>query len=130
MNATTRTTTKPRFVCSYQGCADYDWNGRRYEVRYSTPDWVAGYWNYTPEEYERERVALVGTITCSSPRGEFPPVELEQFFPGFVRARFDISDWTVEYADGKRPETVHSTIYKCVMAKARADELTVDGYPI
>ncbi len=126
MNATR--ISPPRFVCCYQGCSDYSWNGRTYEVRFSCPDWDKT-WNYTPEKYAAQRVATVGTIMGFCNRHEFPPVELEAFFPGLIRARFR-ADWTVEYADGIAPETVYSDIYRCTMTAERARELESMNCPI
>jgi len=123
------TQSQPRFVCGYQGEIDYEWRGISYHVRTSADDYRPGVWNYTPEEYQAQRVALVGCIHGPEV-GEFPPAELEQFHPGYVRARFNTQNWTVEYADSKRPETIHSGIYQGTMAKAWTEDLERYGVPV
>lgn len=101
---------EPQFISCYQGQSDYWFQGKRIEVKRSAEDWRPGVWNYTREEYERMVVALVGTVRwyCCS---EFPPVEIERAFPGYVRARYNPETKAIEYADGKRPQQVHSAIY-------------------
>jgi hypothetical protein len=113
---------KPQFVCSYQGESDYTFKGKQYCKRTSAADWRPGVWNYTQEQYGVQRVALVGCLYNYSDVGEFPPEELEQFFPGYVRARFDTKTWTVVYA-GAKPEQVHCDLLACTMAKTFYDEL-------
>lgn len=115
-------TVKPRWVCSYRGQLEIEWRGKRYELQYSAEDWVPGVWNYTKDEYERQVVARVGTIMSYIPRGDFPPDELAEFYPGYVLAKFDPSDWSVIYKDGKKPETVYSNLYGTLAAQ-RAKEL-------
>ncbi len=119
---------KPVFVCCYQGVSDYTWNGKEYEVRSSCDDWNPT-WNYTPGQYEREVVPTVGTIMNMRDRQQFPPVEIEQFFPGYVRARFR-ADWSVEYANDVPPEVIHSDIYKRTLALPWAQEMRSHGTPV
>lgn len=112
---------KPQFVCGYQGESDYTWNGVKYSVRHSADDWRPGVWNYSREQYEAERVAQVGCIYRSYGSGEFPPAELLEFFPGYVRARFNLETKSWEYAGAVPPEQVRTD--GRTLAKVWADEL-------
>jgi hypothetical protein len=96
--------------------------GKQYCKRTSAADWQPGMRNYAPEEHAAQRVALVGCIYNYSDVGEFPPEELEQFFPGYVRARFDTETWTVVYASANRAQ-VHCDLLASTMDKTFYDEL-------
>ena len=113
---------KPSFVCSYQGASDYSYEGHRYLVRSSADDWRPGIWKHTEEEYQQQRIAAVGTIMNYSGRiTEFPPQEIEEFFPGYVRARLDVTTGLIEYA-GPRPDVVHNKRVGATLAAAWAQE--------
>ncbi len=121
------TNDKPRFEVGFQGESEYSWRGRRYRVRSSAADWIPNYWNYTPEEYAAQYVALVGAI-LGPDMFTFPPAELVAHFPGYVGAKFNPVNWTVEY-DGPTPATVHSPIYG-TLSGPWAAEFTRNGWPL
>ena len=72
------TTTKSRFICSYQGESDYEWNGKRYHCR-----WTESPPSSTGDTGRRS----VGTVRpfCGD---TLPPEELMAHFPGYVPAGY------------------------------------------
>lgn len=113
----------PQFVSSYQGESTYTWRGKTIAVRCGVRD--DGHWNYTPADFFRQVVGMVGTIRHyhhydDGGMHDFPDVALEKFFPGYVRARYT-EDWTPEYAS-ERPPLVESPIYGW-LAKPWAEEM-------
>ncbi len=117
---------KPVFTCSFQGGSDYQWKGQSYEVRSSCADYRHSQDNHASQAWHAQKLALVGTIlNHSASCHEFPPRELEAFFPGYVRARFD-SAWQVVYASA-RPEVIHSDVLESTLALVWAQELRGHG---
>lgn len=72
---------KPSFKVAYDGATEYTWKGKLYECRHHQASTVKA---ECQASYDR----LIGTVICRTDSSEFPPAELMEHFPGFVRARY------------------------------------------
>lgn len=118
---------KPTFFCGYDGVATYEYHGKRYEVRFCCDDEPKrNHYNYTPEEWQAQVVATVGTIMNEGNRKEFPPAEVSAHFPGATPARFNADYSAIEY-DGPTPATVHSPLYHRIIWQQHVDDMARVG---
>lgn len=84
-----------RFLVSYHGEVEYEYQGRRYNVRYW--GWNDNYGEGVWENFIEPTIGCVRNAE-SERFFEYPPPEIVAAFPGFVGCRYRASDWAVEYA--------------------------------
>ena len=106
-----------RFICSYQGEADYDVG----DVRYSVRARACTFSTATAEMRESER-QQVGCVYRRWGRDGFPPEDVVALFPGYIAARYDQNARRYVYRDGEEPR-VKEDLWGLV-AVAYLDEVT------